>query len=116
MNINTDSSIDFVSIMKHVNQYALTDLIASPDFNEWFNDYLYDHTIVVEFTKKNGEKRKMRCTRNTRIIPENMVPKNSASTSGESIRVFDLDINEWRSFIPSSITSINWGVDYNKVN
>ena len=30
---------------------------------------------TVEFTKANGEKRNMKCTTNTRFIPEENIPK-----------------------------------------
>lgn len=114
--MNSDSPIDFVSVLKTFNQNILEDLVQSEDFSEYLSDYLSDHTIVVEFTKKNGENRRMRCTRNFSLIPKESHPGNSTQTSSSSIRVFDLDKMEWRSFIPSSITKIEWGMNYNNLH
>lgn len=66
---------------------------------------------VVEFTKKNGEVRVIRGTRNPDRIPSDSL----ASGSGENtkpdsiIAVFDLDINQWRSFRVDSV--IDYKVD-----
>lgn len=109
--MTSDSTIDFVSILNTFNQNILDDIVKSEEFSEYIKDYLTDHTIVVEFVKKNGELRKMRCTRNSNLIPQESAPKQSKD-SGVSIRVFDLDKMEWRSFIPSSIQKIEWGFNY----
>lgn len=68
--------------------------------------------IWVTFTKKSGETRHMRCTTNSSLIPVEQHPKTplcDASALAETalsvpvkdpnlFTVFDLDINEWRSF------------------
>lgn len=108
--MTSDSSIDFISMMKSINTKMLEELVQSDDFVEYMNDYLSNHTLIVEFVKKDGEKRKLRCTRNMSMIPETMRPKGTKSSSSTAIAAFDLDKGEWRSFIPSSITRIEWGM------
>ena len=114
--MTSNSAIDFVSIMKTFSDNALHDLVNSEDFAEWMNDYLSNHTVVVEFVKKNGEIRKLRCTRSMSMIPDQMHPKGSNKSSSTSIAAFDLDKGEWRSFIPSSITRIEWGVSHENLH
>ena len=114
--MNSDSSIDFISLMKGVNQTALEELVQSDDFVEYMNDYLSNHTIVVEFIKKDGEKRRLRCTRNMAMVPEQMQPKGTKKSSSSSIAAFDLDKGEWRSFIPASITRIDWGMSHDNLH
>lgn len=69
---------------------------------------------TVVFTKVDGSQRTMRCTLDESRIPVDKRPKVSeaaegqpevASTAGSSIRVFDLDVQGWRSFRVNSIIS-----------
>lgn len=114
--MTSNSPIDFVSIMKTINETALQDLVQSDDFADWMNDYLSNHTLVVEFIKKDGEKRKLRCTRNMSMIPDAMRPKGTKASSATSIAAFDLDKGEWRSFIPATITHIEWGMSHENLH
>ena len=62
----------------------------------------------VVFTKKDGTERVMNCTIDFMMIPVEHQPviKEDAperKISTETIRVFDLDINEWRSFRVDSV-------------
>lgn len=73
------------------------------DRNQLIND-LAGGPVVVTFTKKDGTERIMPCTINEQII----AAKNpSASTlytqNGDTLTVFDLEINQWRSFSLSSV-------------
>lgn len=61
------------------------------------------HTCKIHFTKINGEKRQMICT----LLPEKLPPQTNRSAleeahkrpeNQETIAVFDLDKNAWRSF------------------
>jgi hypothetical protein len=63
----------------------------------------------VVFTKANGEERLMECTLMESEIPAEMLPKSDGNTSDrpastEVIRVFDVGINQWRSFRIDSVT------------
>jgi len=60
----------------------------------------------VTFTKQNGEERKMLCTLDMSGIPAEDVPKtdgNKTAVSTESVRVYDLEKEAWRSFRVDSV-------------
>lgn len=63
----------------------------------------------VEFTKVDGTARKMRCTINEDYIKsyDTTVKKTERvrQANHEVARVFDVEINEWRSFRWDSVTS-----------
>jgi len=61
--------------------------------------------INVEFTKKNGETRKMKCTTNPKLIPESLQPTgdNSNYQSEAIFRVYDVEAEGWRSFRTDSV-------------
>ena len=63
---------------------------------------------IVTFTKVDGSKRVMRCTSNPANIPAEMQPVGNTDRylNPDVARVFDLDINEWRSFRLNSVISI----------
>jgi hypothetical protein len=51
----------------------------------------------------------MHCTRDFSKIPADMIPTgNGVKTTGDAVQVFDLSINEWRSFKTSTLTHIEW--------
>jgi hypothetical protein len=73
---------------------------------DWVRNLLHSTEAVVTFVKSDGTVRDMRCTLNWNSIPPDQQPKTVDLTesrqrkapSEDSLRVFDLDINEWRSF------------------
>lgn len=76
---------------------------------EWLYEKLQAGPVVVKFTKRDGSERVMPCTTNSTIIMfknskliENM-PSNKGS---DHMVVFDLEKNEWRSFLVSSVKSV----------
>jgi len=62
--------------------------------------YLSEGAMTVTFTKKDGSDRVMRCTRNFTMIPTESHPKGDGFEikDDDNIKVFDLDLNQWRSF------------------
>lgn len=69
-------------------------------------DQLANGPVTVTFTKRNGEERVMTCTRNSRMIPEVKKPKGEGqlfTAEDDNIKVFDIAIQEWRSFNFSSL-------------
>ena len=81
--------------------------IMSEEFREWLTELLSHSSPTISFVKKDGTTRIMKCTRDITNIPEEYHPKNETK-SGTSIRVFDLEKNEWRSFIAENITAIEY--------
>jgi hypothetical protein len=75
---------------------------------ELLKDALKSASVIVEFTKANGEFRRMKCTRRLDMIPKEFHPKSEEYNRGPDyqIRVFDIEKNGWRSFNSNSI--LNW--------
>lgn len=67
--------------------------------------------IIVTFTKVDGSERVMLCTTAPHLIPEEKQPTGSLLTEvpedGGVLRVFDLDVNDWRSFRVGSVKSVS---------
>jgi hypothetical protein len=78
------------------------------DYN-YIRGMLKSNLCNVTFTKVDGTERHMRCTLADRFLPEQYRGKGDLLTeAGNTIRVFDLDINEWRSFRVDSVTNIGY--------
>lgn len=78
-------------------------------FETWLKNMLAIDTVTVTFTKKDGTERVMNCTTNPIVVPkveikEGATPRKQSETT---MRVFDIDIKEWRSFTTKSIKQIN---------
>lgn len=70
--------------------------------------YLAEGSATVTFTKVDGTERVMNCTTNNAKIPSDQRPSELDSTrkvSLETLRVFDTDIQSWRSFRVDSVKS-----------
>jgi hypothetical protein len=81
------------------------------DFNTIYNA-LKAGVATVTFTKVDGSERVMRCTLQDQHLPEQYRGKGTMITEGSNtIRAFDVELNEWRSFRVDSVT----GIRYNNV-
>lgn len=106
--ITSNSSIDWTKFM---SEQEKQELIGTPEFREWLVGVLNDEnkSTTITFTKKDGTTRTMRCSRNPSLIPEEHHPKESTGDTGSgAIKVFDLDKNEWRSFLPENVQRIDY--------
>lgn len=75
---------------------------------DWLKNQLREGVVLVTFKKKDGTKRKMRCTLAENEIPAEKMPKGSGkSKSGDALAVFDVENQEWRSFRFDSIFELN---------
>jgi len=66
-------------------------------------------TVSVHFIKSDGTIRKMNCTIHGSLIPADKQPKGAGTGKAlaEHIqRVFDVDIQEWRSFRYDSVVAM----------
>jgi hypothetical protein len=90
-------------------QYQEADEVNKVIIRDWVRSLLQITAVTVEFVKADGTVREMRCTLDSsRIPPPSVVTgpvdgivkesKQRKAPDPESIRVFDLDKNEWRSF------------------
>ena len=61
---------------------------------------LAEGVTIVNFTKKDGTERTMKCTRNPNLIPLEFHPKTTIPSDEvtDNIRVFDVEKLGWRSF------------------
>jgi hypothetical protein len=77
--------------------------------DKWLRTVLKTDTVTVTFTKKDGTERVMNCTLNPDIVPKVEIKEGSKprKESETSIRVFDTDIKEWRSFTVKSIKQLS---------
>jgi hypothetical protein len=82
-------------------------------FESWIRGVLHSNVVTVTFTKKDGGERVMRCT----LDPERLPPpvplaegKKPRAEPKTAVRVFDLDLSEWRSFIPSSVKNVTFSL------
>jgi hypothetical protein len=69
---------------------------------------LREGVVNLSFTKvKDGEVRNMKATLVSDMIPTDKMPKTDANANTEknqiAVRVFDLDLNDWRSFRVDSL-------------
>lgn len=62
--------------------------------------------VVVTFTKKDGTERTMPCTTNEAIIAVKGKSASYIPTGTEVATVFDLEVNDWRSFRFSSVKTV----------
>ena len=70
-------------------------------------DRLKQSVVNVVFTKADGSERTMNCTLKLENIPEDQHPKNTIKSESDQIRVFDTDIDAWRSFNFGSVKTID---------
>lgn len=108
--ISSNSGIDFIQLAR-ASGIDPESIMNTPDFAEWLREYLSESKITVTFMKKDGTDRKMFCTRDFSLIPEEKHPKGGSTqpaTTTDAVQVFDLEINEWRSFNTSNIKRIEW--------
>lgn len=78
---------------------------------EWLKGVLRDGEATVVFTKADGTERSMKCTLSESKIPQEFAPKGSnRAKSDETLAVFDLESQGWRSFRWDSVKSVNFFV------
>ena len=107
--MSQNSDIIDVEFDEVPSEDRLKEELNHPNFKKWFKGLLKETTVNVTFFKVNGDKREMRCTLNEDEIPTEKQPKgNSKRSPTDSIAVFDLDKQEWRSFRYDSIKEFGW--------
>ena len=93
-------------------QYQETDDAGKVIIREWVKSLLQKSTVTVTFVKADGTDREMLCTLNWDFIPSAAITTTVTPVDGivteskkprkapdpHSLRVFDLEKQEWRSF------------------
>lgn len=78
---------------------------------------LQEGVVTVSFIKKDGTTRVLRGTRNSLLIPAEDLPAAQPAdapvkkTKPGLVKVYDLDIHEWRSFNFDTITDVSVDID-----
>jgi WYL_2, Sm-like SH3 beta-barrel fold len=86
------------------------------DYNDLYN-FLKNNVAHVKFTKVDGTERVMRCTLKDDMLPEQYRGKGSMLTeAGNALRVFDLDVGQWRSFKPESVLQLSAAATSSRVS
>jgi hypothetical protein len=75
-----------------------------------------EQEIKITFTKKDGTERVMRCTLDPNKLPvhetntDNPIdfPETKRKVSTETMAVFDLDVQGWRSFTKKSVKCVDF--------
>lgn len=62
--------------------------------------------MKVVFTKVNGEERTMLCTLHESVLPESTITESTKKVNPDTISVWDIDNNGWRSFRIDSIKEV----------
>jgi len=92
--------------------YQEADDVNKVIIRDWVKSLLHVTEVSVEFTKADGTVREMRCTLDLARVPQDKLPKGDVPVEHllkeskkprkepdpHSLRVFDLDKKEWRSF------------------
>jgi hypothetical protein len=83
-------------------------------FTNWLTGMLkINESVTVTFTKKDGTERVMNCTLKPELLPEakpvaeGKEPRKESTTS---IRVYDLEKQEWRSFTTKNVTKVEFSI------
>jgi len=111
-------------------QYQEADEAGQAEIRAWVKGLLITSEITVDFVKADGTERSMRCTLDSNRIPQTAVPtaivKSSVTNPDglaeskkprkqpdpHSVRVFDTEKNEWRSFRFDRLQKITAELDF----
>ena len=114
-------------------QYQEADEAGQAEIRAWVKGLLITSEITVDFVKADGTERSMRCTLDASRIPQSVVPVTSVASPSSStanidglsesrklrktpdphsVRVFDTEKGEWRSFRFDRLKSITAQLDF----
>ena len=82
-------------------------------FTEWLTGMLHCGPATVTFTKADGTDRVMKCTLEENKLPKVVVKEGATprKESTTSMRVYDLEKNEWRSFTIKKVKQVNFTIE-----
>ena len=82
-------------------------------FTKWLKGMLTVSDGVVTFTKADGTERVMKCTLVPDQLPKVEIKEDAKSRkeSTTSMRVFDLEKKEWRSFTIKKVKQVNFTIE-----
>ena len=79
-------------------------------FFDRIKEMLREQELKITFTKKDGTERVMRCTLEASKLPvqESTETSTNRKVSTETMAVFDLDAQGWRSFTKKSVKCVDF--------
>lgn len=86
----------------------------TPEGKDWLKGLLQERVVKVTFTKKDGSDRVLTCTLNGNMIPQKVTESEAVEgkpervKSVESLAVYDVENNGWRSFRWDSIKMVDF--------
>ncbi len=90
--------------------YSTTTPKEQKVFRDWLTSHLKYGPVTVDFLKKDGTMRTMKCTLLESAVPtyEKKTERVRTTSTDEAISVVDLEKNEWRSFRYDSVKSVSF--------
>ena len=73
---------------------------------ESITEQLRQDILDIQFIKKDGSLREMRCTLNEKYLPEMTKSESTKKENPDVLAVWDIDSNGWRSFIVKQIVFV----------
>jgi hypothetical protein len=125
--IATWQQAELVRLLKNApgTQYQESDDVNQAIIRDWVRSLIQKAPVTVVFTKADGTDREMLCTLNGDYIPTTAVPvvpvdgivqeskKPRKEPDVHSIRVFDLEKMEWRSFRYDRLQRVTASLEFN---
>lgn len=119
---------EVVRLLKGVpgTQYQEADDANKSIIRDWVRSLLQKDAVTITFVKADGTDREMRCTLNWDQIPMDKHPgqpsidglvregRERKQPDEHSLRVFDLDKGEWRSFRFERLKKVTAELSFNK--
>lgn len=104
--VATWNQSELVRLLKNApgTQYQEADDANKHIMRDWVKSLLQKGPVMVTFVKADGTEREMKCTLSYDFLPVTPASTTLAESKPRkqpdehSLRVFDLDKNEWRSF------------------
>lgn len=82
-------------------------LFVEQDEKDWLIGLLRQQNVEVTFVKKDGSERIMKCTLLESKIPAEKLPKGTTKEkNSDSVAVFDVEKQAWRSFRWDSVKAV----------
>lgn len=77
-------------------------------FSHWLKGVLKVSDGTITFIKKDGTERVMNCTLNPEKLPKQEITegKKERRKNNDTMAVYDIDANGWRSFTIKSVKSV----------
>lgn len=106
-------------------QYQEADDTQKTVIRDWIRSLLQQSSITVTFVKADGTDREMLCTLNWDLIPTDKQPKDAPvdgiikesrqrkDPDPHSLRVFDIEKQEWRSFRFERLKKVTAELNFN---